>query len=305
MDLSIVILNWNARADTIECLGLIGGWTRLETRVCVVDNGSEPDDSVALAAACPQAMVIRSDENLGFSGGTNLGLRAVLEDSDAPVLLLNNDVRASQESVAALLDTLAADPRCGIAGPLIYGAEPGKILSAGNRSPVLHRHHAITRPPAGREVYAVDFVSGAAALIRASVLRDVGLLNESYFFALELADLCRRACEGGYRCLVNPASRVEHDVDRSSRYRETLYVYYVVRNRLLYARRFFRATWPLLLLGWSAYGLQQAARLWLKRRRGTAAAIAMGVGDGIRGRFGNRNESVLRVCAAHPNAAGV
>ena len=71
-----------------------------------------------------------------------------------------------------------------------------------------------------------------------------------------------------------------------------------------YARRFFPFTWPALACAWSAYGLQQALRLWLKGRRGTAVAIAMGVGDGVRGRFGNRNESVLRLCAAHPNDGG-
>ena len=157
--------------------------------------------------------------------------------------------------------------------------------------------------PPEREVYPVDFVSGAAALIRAPLLEEIGLLDESYFFGLEVADFCRRARGRGYRCLVNASAHARHDVDRASTRRETLYVYYVVRNRLLYARRFFPLTWPALVAAWSAYGLQQALRLWLRQRRGTAAAITMGVGDGIRGRFGNRNESVLRVCAAYPNAA--
>lgn len=207
-------------------------------------------------------------------------------------------------SVEALLRTLAADRRCAVVGPVICGAgEPQRVLSAGSRSPVLHRDHSIRQPPTNSEAYPVEFVSGAVALIRASVLRRIGLLHESYFFGLELADFCRRVQRQGYLCLVDPGARVEHDVERSSVHRETLYVYYVVRNRLLYARRFFRRSWPLLLAAWSLYGLQQALRLWLKRQRGTATAIFLGVGDGVQGRFGDQNEKVLRRCAAHPNAA--
>ncbi len=305
MDLDVVILNWNARADTIGCLDDVVGWTRIEPRIWVVDNGSDPDDLAAIAAAHPSVHVLRSGENLGFSGGTNLGLRAALEGSDRPILLLNNDVGSSETAVELLLDTLKTDPRCGVAGPVILTAtEPPEILSAGSHSPLFHRDHSIKRPPPGREVYPVAFVSGAAALIRASALREAGLLHEPFFFALELADLCRRIRGRDYRCLVHAGARVRHDVDRASGHRATLYVYYVVRNRLLYARRAYRLAWPLLLAAWALYGLQQSLRLWLEgRQRGTAAAIFLGVRDGIRGRFGGQNQRVLRFCAPHPNRA--
>ncbi|MEM7352877.1 MAG: glycosyltransferase family 2 protein [Acidobacteriota bacterium] len=304
MQLNVVILNWNARRDTIDCLRRIAGWKRIEARVCVVDNGSMPDESPAIAEACPQVRLVRSDENLGFAGGTNLGIRTLLRESGAPFLLLNNDVVADEGAIEQLAQTLEAEPECALVGPLIYTAdEPPTLLSAGSRSPVLHRDHSIKQPPEGPGVYDAEFVSGAAVVIRATVLQEIGLLNEAYFFGLELADFCRRAQAVGHRCLVNRAARVAHDIDRASVYRETLYVYYVVRNRLLYARRFFRFSWPLLLLGWSLYGLQQAGRLWLKQRRGTATAIALGVRDGVRGRFGNQNEAVLRLCGVPPKAA--
>ncbi len=303
MDLNVVVLDWNAREDTLGCLGMLRSWSRIEPRVYVVDNGSEPDDSAALAAAWPEAVVIRSDENLGFAGGTNRGLERALGESDAPILLLNNDASPSEESAEALLGTLEAEDRCGVAGPVLVSAsEPPEILSAGSRGLLFRRDHSIRVPPGERAVYPVHSVSGAAVLIRATVLREVGLLHEPYFFGLELADFCRRVRERGYSCLVNAGCRVRHDVDRASARRATLYVYYVVRNRMLYARRFFPLSWPALVVAWALYGLQQAVRLWLKRRqRGTAAAILLGVADGVRGRFGDQNERVLRFCAAHPN----
>lgn len=306
MDVNVVILNWNAREDTVACLRRLVDWTLLEPRIWVVDNGSEPEEAAAIAHAWPAAILLRSERNLGFSGGTNLALRRVIAESTAPVLLLNNDVRIDQGAAAALLETLNAQPHCGIVGPMIVeSAVPDRILSAGSRSPLLHRDPAVRAPPPGQPTYPVDFVSGAAVVIRVALLQQVGLLDEAYFFGLELADLCRRARADGFLCLVNSAARVEHDLERSSGLRETLYVYYVVRNRLLYARRSLRTTWPGPVALWALYGLQQGIRLWIQGRRGTATAILLGVRDGLRGRFGGQNETVLRACANHPNGAGV
>ena len=305
MDVNVVILNWNAAQDTVASLRRLARWTQVESRIWVVDNGSHPDESAAIALACPAANLLRSERNLGFSGGTNLALRRLVEESVAPVLLLNSDVRIDESAVAALIDTLHRQPQCGIVGPVIVtAAEPQQVQSAGSRSPLLHRDHTIRTPPTDRPIYGVESVSGAAVLIRMTVLQRVGLLDEAYFFGLELADLCRRARDEGFLCLVNSTVRAEHDLERSSSLRETLYVYYAVRNRLLYARRSHPVAWPGPVTIWALYGLQQGIRLWIKRRRGTAIAILLGVRDGLRGRFGDQNAAVLSACASRPSNGG-
>jgi GT2 family glycosyltransferase len=127
------------------------------------------------------------------------------------------------------------------------------------------------------------------------------MLDESYFFATEMADFCRRAARVGYRTVVDSEARAYHDVDRSTPLRETLYVYYVVRNRFLYIRKFHSFSGCILAAAWALYGAQQALRLHHSGRQATAKAISMGVIDGVRGRFGGQNERVLEACRGLSN----
>src|SRR3954468_10259630 len=93
--LAIIIINWNAAADTLSCLANCAQWRSVTPRVWVVDNGSQPADRKALAEALARppfiCTLLQNEENLGFAGGTNAGLRAALAIGDAPILLLNND----------------------------------------------------------------------------------------------------------------------------------------------------------------------------------------------------------------------
>lgn len=305
-ELSVVILNWNAADATLRCLRTIRQWTRITPRIWVVDNGSDEADVRMLEGAVEQAQLVRSQVNLGFSGGTNLGVRRAVEDGDAPVLLLNNDVEIGEGALLTLLGTLQAEPGCGIAGPVLYqpDGEGRSLLSAGSRNPVLHRFPAITALPVDGDSYPAAYVSGAAVVIRATLFREVGLFDEQYFFATEMADLCRRASRAGFSCLVNPQATADHDVERASGLRETLYVYYVVRNRFRYILKFHRVLAPALISFWSLYGVEQAWRLDRQGRRATAAAIRLGVTHGLRRQFGGCNQQVLDHCARFAAGGG-
>jgi GT2 family glycosyltransferase len=268
----------------------------------VVDNASDSPDAEAIRSEFPEIHVVRSRENRGFAGGTNLGVAQALEASDAQILLLNNDVAIEEGDVVRLLDLLEGTPDAGVLAPVLYhGADRHRILSAGSRSPVLHRFHSISELPERGGIYEVASVSGAAVLIRPAVFRRVGMLDESYFFATEMADFCRRAAKAGYRTFVDSDAKAYHDIDRSTPLRETLYVYYVVRNRFLFIRRFHPFSGIFLAATWALYGAQQALRLHRSGRHATAKAISMGVVDGLRGRFGGQNPRVLEACRGLPN----
>jgi GT2 family glycosyltransferase len=297
LDLSVVILNWNAREDTVRCVEQVRSWRTIRAGIWVVDNASDSREGEAVAAAFPEIEVLCSPENLGFAGGTNLGIAAALEVSQAPLLLLNNDVFVDEADIVRLLQRLRLAPELGILAPVLYHAtEKQRILSAGGRNPVLHRFHTLYELPESGGVSRVPSISGAAVIIRSTVFRSVGLLDESYYFASELADFCRRASRSGYISFVDPKAKAYHDIDRSSPFRQTLYVYYVVRNRFLYIRKFHRLTGLFLAATWAFYGGQQALRLRRAGRRATAKAISMGVVDGLRGRFGGQNDRVLDAC---------
>lgn len=299
-DVAIVILNWDAAEDTLRCVHALVDWTRVRARIYVVDNASQDEDLSRLRANLPsQARLILNAENLGFAGGTNRGLAAALAEGDAPLLLLNNDAAIAEADMQRLLALLDREPAIGIAGPVLYhAAPPHAILSAGNRNPALHHNTLITYVPPDAPPYDVDYISGSVALVRAEVLNRVGLLDEDYFFHTEFADLCRRAQQLDWRCVVDGQARAYHNLERSSPLRSTLYTYYLVRNRFIYIRKFYRLAGWLLSAFWAVYTLLLAAKLAAQGNAAASRAVRMALADGLSGRWGGQNDRVLAACSA-------
>jgi len=304
MDLSIVILNWNAAEDTIGCVNQITGWEQLVPNIFVVDNASSPESLQAIAAACPDVHLICNPVNLGFSGGTNRGIAEALALSDAPILLLNNDATISEQSVIRLLQTMGEREEIGFIGPLLYDADQKEqLLSAGGKNPIKHHHTRILTPPAGNPIQLVEYVSGTAVIVRANVFNTAGFLDEDYFFSTELADLCMRARQQGYLSAIDSRARAFHTVSRSSSLRDTLYVYYIIRNRFIFIRNSPYRLKARFYLFWTGYSLALTFKLFLGGNRGSAQAVWLGLVDGLQQRFGNQNERVLSACAVQPTKA--
>lgn len=298
MDLAIIILNWNAAADTLRCLGDIAGWKRLQPAVWVVDNGSRDGSADVIAARWPGVHLIRNKTNLGFAGGNNCAIRQVLAAGDAPILLLNNDAFVEEEHVLRMLETLRADAHIGFVGTLLLDADhPERVLAAGGKNPVWHHHTHIQKATSGGPVCTVEYVPGTVILVRPEVFRAAGLLDEDYFFAIEVADLCWQARRKGYRSVIDTRVRALHSLGRSSDLRDTLHVYYVIRNRFLFIRKFYRCRRVLLDGFWTLYSLALALKLALSGKHATCRAVRLGLQDGLRGRFGGQNERVLAACS--------
>jgi GT2 family glycosyltransferase len=297
MNVSVIILNWNAATDTIACIQQFAGWQRIRPTIWVVDNASQDGSPALIAQQHPHIHLLRNTRNQGFAGGTNRGIEAALQKGDAPLLLLNNDARIEEEALTQLITSLCEDPTIGVIGPLLYLAkQPDTLIAAGSRNLVLHIHNLNKHPPVGCPVFPVEYISGSVALIRAQLLREIGLLDERYFFNVEVADLCRRARQRGYSTMIAAHARAYHDLDRSSPLRGTLHTYYLIRNRFLYIRKFYQASQLPLLAFWATYSGLLACKLALGGQRTTAQAVWLGVNDGLAGRFDGQNSRVLAVC---------
>jgi GT2 family glycosyltransferase len=298
MELAIVTLNWNAAADTIRCVRDIASWRRLRPTVWVVDNGSTDGSVEVIARECPNVRLICNSANLGFAGGNNQGIVQALALGDAPILLLNNDAFVGEEDVIRLLDTLQAHEQIGFIGPLLFDAErEGRLLSAGGKNPVLHHHSHIYELAADDPIRIVKYVPGTVIIGRAKVFRTVGLLDKDYFFSTEVADLCMRAGRQGYLSAIDARARATHALSHSSLLRDTLYVYYIIRNRFLFIRKFYRKSRFLLLGAWTLYSLALSLKVRLEGKPAMARAVRLGLFDGLQGRFGGQNERVLSACS--------
>ena len=290
---AIVILNWNNAADTIATVRAIQNWKTLTPVVWVVDNGSQDDSVECIRRECPGVRSLESDHNLGFTAGNNLAVRYALKEDQADYfLLLNNDAVITEAGLGQLIAT-AEQHDAGIVGPILRDPPPAAALqSAGGRSVAWHvdtHLHAISSV----EPYRVDYVPGTAILIRADLFRQIGLLDEAYFFSGEIADFCLRAQHHGARTLIDPSVTVYHDQGRSSELRVAFHAYYILRNRFLFVSKFYpRLRW-ILIPRWAVFGLVSVVSSWLRGQRRRARALLLGLYHGLSGQFGDRSAQVL------------
>jgi len=294
MSLAVILLNWNSAPDTIRCVKAIEAWQTLDPTIWVVDNGSHDDSVAQLRQNCPNARLVSSERNLGFAAGNNLAICQAIEAGATHLFLLNNDAAISETDVVRLMTTLETTPRAGIVGPLLRHPPPSSGLqSAGGRNVARHIVTHRLDLPESQEPFTVDYVPGTAILISTAVFLAVGLLDERYFFSIEIADFCQRARRCGFACLVEPKATAYHDTGRASALRETLYAYYSTRNRFLYVRKFYPLVALPLTLYWSIWGLFFALAASLRGHRRRARALRLALYHGLTGQFGDRNLKVL------------
>lgn len=313
MELTVVLLNWNAAEDTIACLRPLRQWHQLQPTLIVVDNASTDDSVAQITAQLPTVHLIQNKQNLGFSGGTNRGIELALSLSDAPILLLNNDAAIDEADACRMVQTLAERPDIGLLVPLLYDEDgrhssdgghnsDGRLISAGGKNPAYHLQTRQLTFADNQPVQPVETVSGTAAFTQAALWRTVGLLDEQFFFSTEMADLSLRAAKSGFGAAVERRAKATHRTERSVHLRQNLYVYYIVRNRLLILKKHYQWYLHLWLL-WLGYTAVLALKLRLEGQVATATAVWLALRDGLAGRWGGQNERVLAACQAAEQAA--
>lgn len=231
--LAIVIVNWNTRDLTLECLRSIHEElprTPAQVEVWVTDNASTDASPAAIRAAFPSVRLIESAENLGFARGNNLALRALgfPDGANTPdyVLLLNPDTLVRAGALAALIEGMRASG-AGLAGArLVYAGGsfqhsafvfPGLFQLAIDLFPLLGRFAespANGRYPRSRyeagQPFEIDFPLGASFMLSRAAIQQSGLFDEDFFLYCEEIDWAMRIRQAGFRAVCIPAAEVLH-----------------------------------------------------------------------------------------------
>lgn len=309
----IVVLNWNGRVDTLECLGSLELLRYPNFHVLVVDNGSRSGEIEHLREAFPRVRILSLPENRGYTGGNNAGIRLALGNGADYVWLLNNDTTADPACLAALVDEAEKDPGIGCLSPVIYDyASPHGIQFCGE---VLdHRNQRQLRPlsveearQAGKE--GLLLLWGTALLLRRTLIDAIGLLDDRYFAYEEDYDYSLRAIAAGFEARVVSEAAVFHKSAQSlGSSRAPLKEYLVVRNWYLLCRS-HRSQWPRYASrrGYLAWVLKRALDALESGQRPAAAHALDGAWDALRGRWGSWEqkgqlpEVMKRLILAHPN----
>ena len=258
MHVSIVIVNWNGVKDTCVLLDSIRklhvGDITLDT--IVVDNGSTNDSVSILKKKYPWIHLIEAGENLGFSGGNNVGIRAALDRSAELVWLLNNDTYIHPDALR-LVDAFQ-DSNVGIAGSKIYFAkgyeyhkdrytasEQGKVIwYAGGRidwQNMYASHRGVDEVDHGQynQTFSTEFVTGCSMMVSRKVFERIGLLDDAYYLYLEDVDFSLRAKRSGFDLVYYPGSVVWHvNAGSTGGPGNRVHEYYQTRNRLLAGMRY-------------------------------------------------------------------
>jgi GT2 family glycosyltransferase len=281
-----VILNWNRRDDTLACLASLLAMEPPVFKAILVDNGSSDGTPGAVAERFPQVNVIVNDKNLGFAGGMNTGIEAALQAGAAWVLILNNDTLLAPDMLGALLGVARQDPAIGIVAPKIYYAQPvDRIWYAGAMRRRWYPGFAF--PGYGQKDHPrydrrrdVDYATGCGMLVRAAVLRRVGLFDQATFFMYhEDLDLSERVQRAGYRIVYAPRARMWHKESASTAPLSPEKWYYLARYVVPFFQRYYR--WPRLAAG--LYAAYVIGRELVKGRLGVIRPFVRGTYDGLIG----------------------
>lgn len=265
LQVAIVILNYKGLENTLDCIQSVQKVNKFahSLRIIVVDNASADGSSEALSKL-KYIEFIASPENLGYSGGMNLGINFALKRNANYVILLNNDTYVDENFIENLLKRAkSAD----IISPKIYFApgyefhkdrykkpDLGKVIwYAGGRMDwenIIGIHNGVDEIDHGQfKTGKITLATGCCMMIAAEVFQKIGLLDEKYFLYLEDMDFCFRAQKAGYKILFDSSSVMWHkNASSAGGSGSKLQDYYITRNRLLFGFRYAKLKTKMALL---------------------------------------------------------
>lgn len=237
MRVSAIVVNYRRAEMTCSCLSALReALERIEggTEVVVVDNGSGDGSAAAIRARFPDVTLVELPRNLGFPSGASEGIR---HSRGEWVALINNDVIVEPGAMAAMLAAGESAPDVGsVAAQMRFAGDGGVLNSAGigvDRLGIAH-DRLLGQPVSASETAPVEVFGacGGGALHRRTMLDEIGGMDETYFFALDDADLAWRAQMAGWRCLYAPDAVVHHHHGATTAHGSDLKYFHVGLNRV-------------------------------------------------------------------------
>lgn len=244
MKIVIILLNWNGKRDTLECLSSLQKVTYPHFTPIVIDNGSTDDSVSVIRETFPEIPLFETKANLGFAGGNNVGIEWALRKKAEWILLLNNDTIVAPDFLSAFLQTAEQIPDAKIFGAKIYRYHDPKRIDhlGGFWNPHIAEFESkamgiLDDGSSFEKPEPVDYVCGAALWMHRSVPETIGLLEPKFFLFWEESDFCFRAKRAGFLTYTAPQAKVWHKVSSSFSGGKPHTHYFWWRSRLLWLER--------------------------------------------------------------------
>jgi len=238
-----IIVNWKLKEDTVHSIKSLQQADIL-TSIIVVDNGSNDGSAEHIAQHCPDVELLVLPSNIGFGPACNRAISKVLKEKKYGfVFFLNNDATVHPSTLSELISAARIYPEAGIFGAKVYYRDkPDTIWYAGAR----RRQGVLAATDSGRgqvdcgqfeHYHEVDYIFGAAMLVRRDVFEKVGFFDKRFFLYMEDLDLCLRAQKVGFSLLFVHDAHVWHKGSASTSKKISLRRYYMARSTIHFLRK--------------------------------------------------------------------
>lgn len=243
----IIVLNWNRKDDTIDCLSSLKKIDYDNYKILLIDNHSTDDSVSAVKKTFPDLEIMVNEENLGYAEGNNVGIKHALTGDAKYVLLLNNDTIVDPQFIKNMVATAEKDKSTGIVGSKIYYYKyDGKDNVINSIGGMINYNTGSVRLFGYREIdegqhdmaREVDYVEGACIMIKKDVFDRIGYLNPKYFMYWEETDFCTRAKRSGFKVVTSPEAVIWHkSIPKVSLFLNQFRLYYTTRNMFYFERQ--------------------------------------------------------------------
>jgi len=287
---SIILINLNQETHTRECIESLKQVSYKPVEVILIDNNSMDGSGERLHAEFPDVVYNRTEENLGFAGGNNVGIKIALERGADYVMLLNNDTLVDKNFIQPLVELAKKDSTIGFQScKIYYSSQPNTFWYAGgilkvNSGYCIHR--GVNEEDRGQydKIEETELSTGCMMIASRAVINKVGLLDENLFIYYEDADWCMRSEKSGYQNIYNPNSKIWHKVSATNKIDSPFFLYFTMRNKIIFIRKHKQPwKWLFYLPYLFIYYSRQLIRMSLKWHSyiGTKAII-FAIVDGFR-----------------------
>ena len=212
-----------------------------ELSIITINYNGLKDTCAQISNRFPLVKVIKSDKNLGFAGGNNLGIKAA---QGRYLFLVNNDTFFKEFNIQALINRAESSAEIGVVCPKIrFAWEPQPIQYTGytELSKITIRNQAIGFGEEDHGQYdtahLTPYAHGAAMFVKKEAIDKVGLMPECYFLYYEELDWSMMFTHAGYQIWYEPKCTVFHEESQATGQNSPLRTYYITRNRLLLVKR--------------------------------------------------------------------
>ncbi|MCK9159249.1 MAG: glycosyltransferase family 2 protein [Bacteroidaceae bacterium] len=240
--ISFVSIDYNRLEDTVELIESLQNTIHSVTyEIIVIDNSSIKNEADIIHKRFPFVRTVRSRKNIGFSGGNNIGINM---SRGKYIFLINNDTYIKEDGLQFLIERLESSPHiAGVSPKIRFAFPPQNIQFAGftHLTPITLRNKTLGFDCKDEEIYnkphPTPYLHGAAMMIKKDIINIVGLMPEMFFLYYEELDWSTQMTKAGYELWYEPRCTVFHKESQSIGKMSKTRIFYMTRNRLLFAWR--------------------------------------------------------------------